>query len=52
MPEVVDIQLEFPDDLPRLHLPEALQRRLHFLLDRQDEREPLTADERGEAEGW
>ncbi len=51
MAQVVDIQVELPDDLPRLRLPEAVQQRLQFLLDRQDEGELLSVDERREAEG-
>ena len=51
MSQVVDIQLEFPDDLPRLRLPGGVQKRLQMLLDQQDEGQPLTADERREAEG-
>jgi hypothetical protein len=47
----VDFEIELPADLAKLHLPEGLDRRLHFLLDRQDHGTPLTADEQAEAEG-
>ncbi len=51
MSQAVDIRLELPDDLPRFHLPEGVQHRLELLLDQQDRGEPLSADERREAEG-
>ncbi len=51
MSQAVDIRLELPDDLPRFHLPEGVQRRLELLLDQQDRGETLSADERREAEG-
>ncbi len=47
----VDIRLQMPDDLPSLRLPDGVQRRLQLLLDRQDQGETLSADERREAEG-
>jgi hypothetical protein len=47
----VHIDLEVPADLARLRLPEGLDRRLQALLDKQDRAEPLTEDERAEAEG-
>jgi hypothetical protein len=47
----IHIDLEVPTDLARLRLPEGLDRRLQALLDKQDRAEPLTADERAEAEG-
>jgi hypothetical protein len=49
--QAVEFQLELPDDLPRFHLPEGVQHRLNSLLDQQDRGEPLTDDERREAEG-
>lgn len=49
--QVVDIHLEMTDDMPDLRLPEGLQERLQWLLDRQDSGTPLTAEERREAEG-
>lgn len=45
------VTIRLPDDAPRLRLPEAIQRRLQYLLDRQDRGEALTQDERLEAEG-
>lgn len=50
-PQHVEIGIDLPQDLPRLALPEGLDRRLHALLDKQDLGEDLTADERAEAEG-
>jgi hypothetical protein len=47
----VHIDLEMPADLARLRLPEGLDRRLQALLDKQDTGQPLTTDERAEAEG-
>ncbi len=51
MSQAIDIQLEVPDDLARFRLPEGVERRLQQLLDRQDEGEPLSAEECREAEG-
>jgi len=48
---IVTIELEMPDDLARFHLPHGVEVRLGDLLDRQDRGEPLSADEREEAEG-
>lgn len=47
----VEIGLDLPHDLARLSLPEAVDRRLQGLLDKQDRGEELTDDERAEAEG-
>jgi hypothetical protein len=47
----IHLQVEVPEDLARLSLPEGVDRRLHALLDKQDLGEPLTEDERVEAEG-
>lgn len=45
------LELELPDDLSRLRLPKGVAERLQSLLDRQDAGQPLTAQERDEAEG-
>jgi hypothetical protein len=45
------LELELPDDLPRLQLPRAVAARLQALLDRQDAGQELTSAEREEAEG-
>ncbi len=45
------LELELPDDLSRLRLPRAVAARLQTLLDRQDGGEPLSDQEREEAEG-
>jgi len=47
MPEVIEV----PVELTQFQLPEAVQARLHQLLDRQDEGQSLTQAERQEAEG-
>lgn len=47
MPEVIEVPIE----LTQFQLPEAVQARLHQLLDRQDEGQVLTRAERQEAEG-
>ncbi|QEI39990.1 hypothetical protein BMF77_00547 [Dolichospermum sp. UHCC 0315A] len=43
--------IEIPVSLTYFQLPEAVQTRLQFLLDRQDAGEELTLAERNEAEG-
>jgi hypothetical protein len=45
------IEVDLPTDLARFRLPEAVAARLHDLLDRQDSGQPLTEQERAEAEG-
>jgi hypothetical protein len=45
------IEVELPADLARFQLPEAVAARLQTLLDRQDSGQPLTAQERDDAEG-
>ncbi len=45
------LEVDLPDDLARFRLPEAVAARLQALLDRQDSGQPLTAQERDEAEG-
>jgi hypothetical protein len=47
----VTVDIELPADLERFRLPEAVNARLQSLLDRQDAGQPLSADERAEAEG-
>jgi hypothetical protein len=47
MPEIVEIPIE----LTRFQLPQAVQARLQFLLDRQDEGYTLSQAEQQEAEG-
>jgi hypothetical protein len=43
--------IEIPLELVQFELPDAVQARLQSLLDRQDDGDGLTADERSEAEG-
>jgi len=45
------LEVDLPADLARFRLPEAVAARLHALLDRQDSGQPLTPQEREEAEG-
>jgi hypothetical protein len=45
------LELDLPADLARFRLPEAVAARLQTLLDRQDSGQPLSAQEREEAEG-
>jgi hypothetical protein len=47
----VTLEVELPADLDRFRLPEAVAARLQSLLDRQESGQPLTAQERQEAEG-
>lgn len=47
MPEIVEIPIE----LTQFQLPQAVQARLQFLLDRQDDGYILSQEERQEAEG-
>lgn len=47
----VHVELELPEDMAGLMLPEGVDRRLHALLDKQDRGEPLTEDEVVEAKG-
>ncbi|HJT34886.1 MAG TPA: hypothetical protein VJ783_22855 [Pirellulales bacterium] len=51
MSQTIAIELEVPDDLAGFRLPGGVNRRLTGLLDRQDRGEPLTAEEREEADG-
>ena len=51
MSRVVTLDVEVPDELVAFRLPPGVDRRLQALLDRQDGGQPLTADERREAEG-
>ena len=50
-PVRVQVEVELPEDMAGLLLPEGVDRRLHALLDKQDRGEPLTEDETAEAEG-
>lgn len=45
------LEVDLPDDLARFRLPEAVAARLRTLLDRQDSGQPLSTQERDEAEG-
>ncbi len=45
------LEVDLPEDLARLRLPNAVAARLQRLLDRQDGGAPLSPEEREEAEG-
>jgi len=45
------LEVDLPADLARFRLPEAVAARLQSLLDRQGSGQPLTTQEREEAEG-
>jgi hypothetical protein len=45
------LEVELPADLDRFRLPAAVAARLQSLLDRQDAGQPLSTEERAEAEG-
>jgi hypothetical protein len=45
------LEVDLPADLVRFRLPQAVAVRLKTLLDRQDSGQPLSAQEREEAEG-
>lgn len=45
------IELEMPPSLEEFKLPEGVNERLQYLLDRQDRGETLSSNERKEAEG-
>jgi hypothetical protein len=47
----VVVEIEMPPGWETFHMPGALQRRLHALLDRQDEGQTLTPEENQEAQG-
>jgi hypothetical protein len=47
----VTLEVDLPADLARFRLPAAVAARLRDLLDRQDSGQPLTQQEREEAEG-
>ena len=51
MSQAIHLEVEVPDDLARLRLPEGVQQRLTELLDKQDEGTLLTGAEQREAEG-
>ncbi len=45
------LTIDAPSDLAKFRLPAAVDARLRMLLDRQDAGQPLTPDEKAEAEG-
>jgi hypothetical protein len=51
MSQHILLELELPENLSQLRLPAGVDRRLQELLDRQDNGDALTPDERQEAEG-
>jgi len=51
MSQAIHLELQLPDDLARLRLPDGVQQRLTELLDKQDTGKTLSNAERLEAEG-
>lgn len=51
MSQTIQFEVEMPADMADLRLPKGVERRLHDLLDKQDSGQPLTDNERREAEG-
>lgn len=51
MSQAIHLELELPEDLARLRLPDGVQHRLKALLDKQDAGAALSEPERREAEG-
>lgn len=51
MSQSIHLDIELPDDLARFKLPTGVSERLTALLDKQDSGQPLTDQERAEAEG-
>ncbi|MBI3946675.1 MAG: hypothetical protein HY321_12200 [Armatimonadetes bacterium] len=51
MSQSVVVEVEVPPGIGEFRLPDAVNRRLQYLLDRQDQGTPLTESERLEAEG-
>ena len=51
MSQSIQLEVEVPEDLARFRLPPGVQRRLQELLDKQDNGQALTTDEKREAEG-
>jgi hypothetical protein len=47
----ITLEVDLPEDGSRLQLPAAVAARLQALLDRQDAGQPLSPEERAEAEG-
>ena len=48
---LLTLTIDPPEDLARFRLPAAVAARLESLLDRQDAGQPLSSEERAEAEG-
>ena len=51
MSKRIQFEIELPGDLAKFRLPKAVDKRLHSLLDKQDQGKRLTVAERREAEG-
>lgn len=51
MSRAIQLEVEMPGDLSRFRLPKGVQQRLHALLDKQDQGQPLTLAEKREAKG-
>lgn len=51
MSQAIQFEVKMPGDLSKFRLPKGVQQRLHALLDKQDQGEPLTPAEKREAKG-
>ena len=51
MAQAIQLKVEMPGDLARFRLPRGVQKRLHALLDKQDQGQALTPAEKHEARG-
>lgn len=51
MSQTIQLKVEMPGDLAKFRLPKGVQKRLHDLLDKQDQGDHLTPAEKREAEG-
>jgi hypothetical protein len=51
MSKRIQFEIELPGDLAKFRFPKGVEKRLHWLLDKQDEGKRLTVAERREAEG-
>lgn len=51
MSQAIELIVEMPGDLAKFRLPKGVEKRLHALLDKQDQGNRLTLAEKREAEG-
>lgn len=51
MSQAIQLKVQMPGDLAKFRLPKGVQKRLHDLLDKQDQGDRLTPAEKREGEG-